>query len=99
LAKNDILLGWSRIIDYNECVFWKTSCYLVRQDSTGKISQLSNSWVEFRNLTFYVSNTPIKKVTIQFEIQPSIHKWIKPNIIKENKIFFETTLSERLYNK
>lgn len=88
---------WVRVWDYDECKLWSISCYLVK-DSWTDITQLSNSWVDFRSLYFYVSNTPVKKVTINFEIQPSIHKWIKINLIKDNKIDFETTISERLYN-
>lgn len=88
---------WVRVWSYDECKNWTISCYLVR-DNWIDITQLSNSWVDFRSLYFYVSNSLVKKVTINFEIQPSIHKWIKPNLIKDNKINFETTISERLYN-
>ncbi len=97
LAKKNIVWNWSRVSDYNECILWTISCYLVKHTRT-EITQLSNSWVDFRNLYFYVSNSKVKKVTIHFQIQPSIHKWIKPDLIKNNTINFETTLSEKLYN-
>jgi hypothetical protein len=28
-------------------------------------------------------------------LQPAIWKWIKPNLIKENRFHFQTTISER----
>ncbi|MDD5769508.1 MAG: prepilin-type N-terminal cleavage/methylation domain-containing protein [Candidatus Gracilibacteria bacterium] len=89
---------WIRIGNYNECELGINSCYLVKHDENGNITQLSNSWLEFRKLYFYVTNDKIKKVSINFEVQPSIHKGIKPELVKNNKINFETTISERLYN-
>lgn len=88
---------WIRIIDYNECNNKSLNCYLVKDNWT-QITQLSNSWVHFNNLYFYVTNTKTKKVTIIFEIQPSLNKWIRINLINRNKINFETTISEKLYN-
>lgn len=87
---------WNRITDYSECS-GEIQCFLVKNDWLN-ITQLSNSWVWFNNLSFYITNTWIKKVSLNFEIQPSIKKWIKPNLVKDNKIIFQTTLSERLYN-
>lgn len=87
---------WNRVVDYAECDE-KTQCFLVK-NNWFVITQLSNSWVDFNNLHFYVSNTKIKKVILNFEMQPSNNKWIKPNLIIDNKIVFQTTLSERLYN-
>lgn len=99
LAKKLISWTWNRVWNYDECKLWTISCYLVKHDATTwNITQLSNSWIDFRNLYFYVTNSKIKKVTISFEVQPSIHKWIKSSLIQENKINFQTTLSERLYN-
>lgn len=88
---------FNRVWDYNECQIGKESCYLVKNDGVS-VTQLSNSWVEFRNLYFYVTNKWQKKVTISFEVQPSIRKWVKMELIKDNTIQFQTTLSQRLYN-
>lgn len=96
LAKK-ITWTWVRVTDYNDCEIWVNSCYLVKDDWLN-ISQLSNSWIEFRKLYFYVSNTKVKKVLINFEIQPSTKKWIKIDLVKSNKINFQTTLSEKIYN-
>ncbi len=88
--------NWNRISNYSECDKI-TQCFLVKNNWV-VITQLSNSWVDFNNLSFYISNSWIKKVVLNFEMQPSNTKWIKPNLISDNKIIFQTTLSERLYN-
>lgn len=97
LAKK-ISWTWVRVIDYKDCNIWNSECYLVKETSFWSPEQLSNSWVEFRNLYFYVSNSDPKKVTINFEIQPSTKKWINLGLIKSNKINFQTTIWENIYN-
>lgn len=87
---------WNRVWNYDDCDL-KNQCFIVKNDWT-TTTQLSNSWVDFKWLNFYVSKDWEKKLTINFIMQPSIFKWIKPEIIKENKIVFQTTVSERLYN-
>ena len=87
---------WNRVGNFAECD-GKTQCFLVKNNWIS-ITQLSNSWVDFKNLNFWVSNTPEKKLTINFSLKPSLFKWIKPSLIDENEIVFQTTISERLYN-
>lgn len=60
---------------------------------------ISNSWVQFSNLKFYISRDFEPKVTIIFTILPATWKGVKTNLIESNKIIFETTVSERLYDK
>jgi len=86
------------VSDYaTECGFW-SGCVIVKKDSSGLPYPISNSWVEFRDLYFYISSDKQPKVTINFVLQPSSKKWIKPWLIKEHKINFQTTISQRLYN-
>ncbi len=92
----DVWWVWNRVWDYSECD-WKTQCFLVRNDGTS-VTQLSNSWVDFKDLSFSVSKDWMRKVTINFIIEPSMLKWIKQNLVKENKIVFQTTISGRLYS-
>ncbi len=73
----------------------KNKCVLVKSDWVN-ITPLSNSLVRFTDLKFYVSNTYIPKVTIIFELRPSIKKWVKINSIKNSVFKFETTISSRL---
>ena len=65
-------------------------CTLVRN---GK--PLMNSWVDVKNLEFIVYNWDVPKVTLLMEVQPSIEKWIKPDLIKQNRMDFQTTISQR----
>lgn len=56
---------------------------------------LTNSYVSIKNLSFSLSNDYIPKVTINIVMQPSVWKGIKPELIKESKLIFQTTISER----
>lgn len=87
---------WNRVGNYSECS-GNTQCFLVKNDWIST-TQLSNSWVDFKDLSFSVSKDWMKKVMINFTLQPSVLKWVKPSLIKESKIVFQTTISERLYN-
>ena len=60
-------------------------------------SPLSNTWVQFKTLRFSISNTLEPKVTINFVLSPAFNKWINPDLIKNNVITFQTTVSERPY--
>ncbi len=87
---------WIKVTDYQTCDT-ETQCFLVKNTGSS-VTQLSNSWVSFKNLVFYVARDGVNKVTLHFEIQPSTKKWIKPELIQENRMVIQTTLSERLYN-
>lgn len=87
---------WIKVSNYENCDI-KTQCFLVKNTGT-VVTQLSNSWVDFKSLVFYVARDGVNKVTLHFEIQPSGKKWIKPELIQENRMILQTTLSERLYN-
>lgn len=94
--RNDV---YNRVTDFNQCEIWKDSCVLVKEDWDW-IFPLSNSWVEFRNINFSVLNyndNKEKKLVLNFIMQPSTKKGIKSGLIKENKIIFQTTFSQRLY--
>ncbi len=56
---------------------------------------LTNSYVSVKDLQFYVSRDTVPKVTISITLQPSINKWVKPELIKNSKLIFQTTISER----
>ena len=74
-------------------------CVFVRYNkSTWITTKLSNSLVNFKNISFYISKENIPKVTINFTIQAAIKKWVQTDLIKNIQIIFETTLSERLIN-
>lgn len=81
--------SYSRV-DSSLCDDIEEKCTIVRN---GK--PLMNSWVDVKNLEFKISDNWVKKVTILITLQPAIWKWIKPNLIKNNRFYFQTTISER----
>ena len=56
---------------------------------------LTNSYVSIKELKFYLSKDFIPKLTMNIVLQPSTKKWVKPDLIKESKLIFQTTISER----
>lgn len=56
---------------------------------------LTNSYVSVKSLEFYLSRDFIPKVTMNIILQPSVKKWVKPDLIKESRLIFQTTISER----
>jgi len=87
-----------RISDISECQKWDIQCTLIRHDQE-QIDPLSNSWIDFQEINFYVSNVGQKKVVVQFIVRPSTKKWISPELIKHSTLQFETTLSEQSYHQ
>jgi len=61
-------------------------------------SPLTNSFVSFRELNFTLAwdQDSQKKVTVNFVIQPTLKRWVQSGLVKNSKIIFQTTLSERL---
>ena len=90
--------------DGNDCNDINEHCRIIlkRKDLTipiiitnSFIAPITNSFVSVKDLRFSFSNDPVSKITINMEMQPSIGKWIKPDLIKENKLIFQTTISNR----
>lgn len=101
--KNSTWTWWIRVNDTEtDCSEIKSHCVMVVKKpnkdtpSIKEISPLTNSFVSFRDLSFSISDKYIDKVVINFTVQPATSKWIKSDLIKENKIVFQTTLSQRL---
>jgi hypothetical protein len=78
-----------------KCWDINNECVLVKKQWSD-ITKLSNSRVRFTNLEFLVSDKYIPKVTIVYEMKPSIKKWVKYETIKNTKLNLQTTLSTRL---
>lgn len=68
----------------SECVFVKNA------------DPLSNSFVTFTDIQFTITNASTPKVTINFTMKPSWKKWIKPKLIEESELTFQTTITERI---
>jgi hypothetical protein len=91
LAKKNI--DWIYIRTENsDCWDFLDQCYLVKNGVP-----LTNSLVSIKNLKFYISNSNVNKATMVIDLLPTLKAWVKPNMIKENNIIFQTTISERLF--
>lgn len=92
LAKENSVSPWSYIMaNLSDCDEIKEQCYIVKNWEI-----LSNSSVKINSLEFSVFSEHIPKVQINFLMKPMIWKWVRPDLIKENEINIQTTLSERL---
>ena len=93
LAKPDGLWGWTRAVTSltdSDCDDIKEHCIIVKN-----LEPITNSFVSVKDLQFSLSNDPVSKVTINMTMQPSVKKWVKTNLIIENEILFQTTVSNR----
>ncbi len=85
-------ISWMVMADVDECNAFEKSCYIVKN-----WTKLTNSSVSVKDLKFKITNDNVPKVTISIVLQPSARKWVKSNLIKENKIILQTTISERIF--
>jgi len=83
---------WFVQASIGDCEDIKAQCVLVKN----RASPLSNSRVNISNLSFEISEKYIPKVTIHFEMRPSIYKWIPSSYIENSRLIFQTTISERI---
>lgn len=89
LAKEE-LWTYIRIDDPDYCMNIDSQCVIVKDGSP-----LTNSLVTIKELKFYLSYSYTPKVTIKIILQPTIKAWVKSNLIEQNKLIFQTTISER----
>jgi len=88
LAKKNL---WTYIrVDSSSCEDINEQCFIVKN-----WAPLTNSLVSVKDLKFYVSSLNVNKASIVITMQPTIKSWVKPDLIKDNKIIFQTTISER----
>lgn len=93
LAKKDTV-SWEYIRTNSlNCSWINDNCTIVNWIS----EPLTNSYISIKELKFYLSKEEIPKVTINIVAQPSVKKGVKQELIKENKIIFQTTISERIF--
>lgn len=80
----------------NFCSLFENTCTIVKKNlNNWEVSPLTNSFVAIKDLEFTISNDVVPKATINIVMQPAVKKWFKTDIIKENKLIFQTTISER----
>lgn len=94
---SDIYRLWKKIND-SYTIASNEQCDEVKESGCTILKNgkpLMNSWVDIKYLQFKVSDEEISKVTILMEVQPSAIKWIRPDLIKQNRMDFQTTISQR----
>ena len=92
---------WGRVNpnEYNtKCSWIRDNCALMKEEAWEKI-RLSNSWVSFKSMYFYVSKDYIPKVTLNFDMWIAWWKGLKDSVIKANSIQLQTTISEKLLDQ
>lgn len=87
--------SWVYVASQELCRSPETQCFLVK-NSPLWTSPLSNSQVAFDNMNFIARDDGLSKVTISFQIYPAFKKWVPARMIIDNKIQFQTTVSDRL---
>lgn len=91
LAKENPL-SWEFLrVSSSDCSWIKDHCVIAKWIN----EPLTNSYVSVKEFNFYLSKDYIPKVTFNIVLQPSIKKWVKIDLIKESKLVFQTTISER----
>jgi hypothetical protein len=91
LAKENPLTGDYIITTSSECSWITDHCVIASWIK----DPLTNSYVSVKELNFYLSKDYVPKVTINIVMQPAVAKWVKLDLIKESKLIFQTTISER----
>ncbi len=91
LSKKHIISGEYLRVSPSECTWINDNCAIAMWPN----EPLTNSYVSIKELKFYLSSDYVPKLTMNIVLQPSIKKWVKPDLIKESKIIFQTTISER----
>ncbi len=74
------------------------TCSIVLKDKTWKISPITNEWITFTSLKFKISDNSPQRVSIYFEGLPARKKWLRESLRQSNKVNFQTTLAQRVYN-
>lgn len=89
IAKENLWI-YTRIDDISYCQQLENQCYIVKNWEL-----LTNSLVTVKSLNFKVSKSYVPKVTINIILQPTIKSWVRPHLIEQNKLIFQTTISGR----
>jgi hypothetical protein len=77
-------------VENSHCSDIQDQCFLVKN-----WNPLTNSLVSIKDLEFFISSQNVNKVTIKMVLQPTLKTGVKPNLIADSKLIFQTTISER----
>lgn len=88
---------WERSSDIlGDCWDIDDICHILKRDSLWDYYPLTNSFLNFERLDFYISNTKLPQVSITLVARPSYKKGLSIDIIENNTISVQTTLGQRL---
>ena len=93
LAKKNTITWQYLRVTTSDCSWISDNCVIAMWPD----EPLTNSFVTIKDLKFYLSSDYIPKITVNIVLQPSTNKWVKPDLIKESKLIFQSTISERLF--
>ena len=80
-----------------DCNNIKNICTIEKYNNGGLVWPLSNSKISFTDFSFNVTGkNNIPKVTISFIARAALKNWLRPDLIKNSQIYFQTTFSERV---
>lgn len=86
--KSESLWDYIKIDDISQC--WNIQCFLMKNWVI-----LSNSYVSVDKIVFSIINEHITKLQINMIIKPAKWKWVNSNIINNNELNIQTTISEK----
>lgn len=99
LWKKDTLWVWRRVGNIvTECQQTEDVCHIVRKQNGWNYTPMTNSFMAVQDLEFIISNQDIPKLTIVAYVRPAIKKWMSSDIIQQNTLSIQTTISQRLIN-
>ncbi len=94
---DEIMNLWTRVGSVStDCSDVNSACHIIKKDISWDYYPLSNSFIHFENIHFIITNTKIPRLSIILTARPSYTKWLAPDIVKNNIMHIQTTLSERL---
>lgn len=84
------------VSDIATCAWIDSLCRILKKDAGWDFFPLTNSFVNFENISFVITNHYVPKIMINITARPSYNKGISPSVIENNVIHIQTTISERL---
>ena len=87
---------WVDCGDINDPTTLWRQCYIIKKDITRwEYFPLTNSFVTFEDIQFSVTNSNIKKLTVQLTVRPAVKKWLASDLVRASTVQVQTTISER----
>lgn len=86
---------WSLINDVSECQDIMSQCYVIKRENSSDWFPLTNSKSHITMLQFEFFNEAHPRISLRLGIRPAVMQWMASNLIEDQEIIVQTTLSER----